>query len=234
VVRDALLESDPAPPPSSTATLARFHWPLVLTTNYDDFYVAAAQAEFLRTRIGVRRNTSEAERRTPAIEVVGRSPSDCHRVLSALRRSARPLVWTLQGFLPGRRSFRSPPDKEHDSDRTECWVDYVSVGVGCPGFSSTELERQLVVGHAEYGDVQTPVQMKTGVGSLQDGQVIEGKDLRPCHTEYPYRAHPRPHRRRLQLIASRDPGQARPQGSSVLPGDGSHPTGRPVTTVQRC
>jgi putative transposase len=27
--------------------------------------------------------------------------------------------------------------------------------------------------------------MKTGVGSLQDGQVIEGKDLRPCHTEYP-------------------------------------------------
>src|SRR2546421_504137 len=27
--------------------------------------------------------------------------------------------------------------------------------------------------------------MKTGVGSLQDRQVIEGKDLRPCHTEYP-------------------------------------------------
>jgi len=28
------------------------------------------------------------------------------------------------------------------------------------------------------------VNEKTGVGSLQDGQVIEGKDLRPCHTEY--------------------------------------------------
>jgi hypothetical protein len=27
--------------------------------------------------------------------------------------------------------------------------------------------------------------MKTGVGSLQDGQVIEGKDLRPRQTEYP-------------------------------------------------
>src|SRR6185437_1004148 len=26
--------------------------------------------------------------------------------------------------------------------------------------------------------------MKTGVGFLQDGQVIEGKDLRPCHAEY--------------------------------------------------
>src|SRR5512142_2587797 len=29
------------------------------------------------------------------------------------------------------------------------------------------------------------VNKKTGVGSLQDRQVIEGKDLRPCHTEYP-------------------------------------------------
>ena len=29
------------------------------------------------------------------------------------------------------------------------------------------------------------VNEKTGVGSLQDRQVIEGKDLRPCHIEYP-------------------------------------------------
>jgi hypothetical protein len=27
--------------------------------------------------------------------------------------------------------------------------------------------------------------MKTGIGSRQDGQVIEGRDLRPCHSEYP-------------------------------------------------
>ena len=27
--------------------------------------------------------------------------------------------------------------------------------------------------------------MKTGIGSRQDGQVIEGRDLRPCHGEYP-------------------------------------------------
>jgi hypothetical protein len=149
-VRGALLESGPAPPPSSTAALARFYWPLVLTTNYDDLYVAAAHAEFLRTRVGVRRNTSEAERRTPAFEVVGRSPSDCHRVLSALRRPARPLVWTLQGFLPGQALIAIPPDKKHPSERTESWFDYVSTGVGNPGFSGTELERQLVVGHAEY------------------------------------------------------------------------------------
>ena len=36
--------------------------------------------------------------------------------------------------------------------------------------------------------------MKTGVSSFQDGQIIEGKDLRPCHTEHPRnRAHPRDH-----------------------------------------
>ena len=40
----------------------------------------------------------------------------------------------------------------------------------------------------QYRDGSRPrsgVNKKTGVGSLQDRQVIEGKDLRPCHTEYP-------------------------------------------------
>src|SRR5580700_4823264 len=42
--------------------------------------------------------------------------------------------------------------------------------------------------------------MKTGVSSLQDGQVIEGKDLRPCHTEYPLTsASARPNRRAIRL-----------------------------------
>jgi len=55
--------------------------------------------------------------------------------------------------------------------------------------------------------------MKTGVSSLQDGQVIEGKDLRPCHTEYPLTsASARPHRRafRLGQEAAGDPGRSRP------------------------
>jgi hypothetical protein len=149
-VRDALLESGPAPPPSATATLARFDWPLVLTTNYDDLYVAAVHAEFLSTRIGGRQRTGDTERRVPPTEVVGRSLSDCHRVLSALRRPARPLVWALQGFLPGQGRIVIPPAAGHS---TELWLDYISAGDGQPGFSSEkfkELERQLVVGHAEY------------------------------------------------------------------------------------
>jgi hypothetical protein len=149
-VRDALLESGPAPPPTSTATMARLHWPLVLTTNYDDLYVAAVHEAFLGTRIGTRLPTSEVERRTPPVEIAGRSQSDCHRVLSALRRPARPLVWTLQGFLPGQARIVTRPGGGHDTER---WLDFISVQDRNLGFSSQkleELQRQLVVGHAEY------------------------------------------------------------------------------------
>jgi len=55
--------------------------------------------------------------------------------------------------------------------------------------------------------------MKTGVSSLQDGQVIEGKDLRPCHTEYPLTsASARPNRRAIRLgqATAGDSGRCRP------------------------
>src|SRR5579859_5681417 len=55
--------------------------------------------------------------------------------------------------------------------------------------------------------------MKTGVDFLQDGQVIEGKGLRPCHTEYPLTsASARPHRRAIRpgQAADGDPGRCRP------------------------
>jgi hypothetical protein len=149
-VRAALLESGQAPPPPSTATLAGFNWPLVLTTNYDDLYIAAVHAEFLGTRIGERQRTGDEERKVPPVEVVGRSPSDCHLVLNALRRPARPLIWALQGFLPGQGRIVIPPAASHT---TECWLDYISAGddhLGFPNGKLEELERQLVVGHAEY------------------------------------------------------------------------------------
>lgn len=147
-VRDALLESGPAPPPSSTATLARFDWPLVLTTNYDDLYVAAVHAKLI-SRIGGRPRTRVEELCVPPVEVVGRSQSDCHRVLSALRWPSA-LVWALQGFLPGQGQILIPPAASQNS---QLWLDYISAGDGHSGFSSEklkELERQLVVGHAEY------------------------------------------------------------------------------------
>jgi hypothetical protein len=147
-VREALLESDQGSPTKPTATLARFQWPLVLTTNYDDLYVAAVHEEFLRTRIGTRKNTSDAERRTPPVEVVGRSEADCQRILSALRRPAGPLLWALQGFLPGQAQIVAPDG--HGGTHPQRWDEYVFGDRPRAAFSRTELAHQIVVGHAEY------------------------------------------------------------------------------------
>jgi hypothetical protein len=146
VRRALMLEGDSAEPPPSTRKLASLYWPLVLTTNYDDLYIGAVHERLLGSRVARRGRTSEIERRTPPVQVVGRSPSDCHRVLSALREPVGPLLWTLQGFLPGQASIKTPDSGE----ARERWIDYVSAVAGTLEFSMDELERQLVVGHAEY------------------------------------------------------------------------------------
>ncbi|MFN0057399.1 MAG: SIR2 family NAD-dependent protein deacylase [Planctomycetota bacterium] len=82
--------------PAQTRALARLWWPLVLTTNYDNCYVAA-----FRGRFNVRR-----------FNVLGRSPGDCQRVLHALNEPASSILWALQGFLDGPhrvRDFVAPP-----------------------------------------------------------------------------------------------------------------------------
>lgn len=69
--------------PRQTEALARIWWPLVLTTNYDDFYVKAFDAPF------------DAR----ALAVVGRGPEDCQRVLTSLSTAGRALLWALQGHI---------------------------------------------------------------------------------------------------------------------------------------
>src|SRR5262249_41902759 len=69
--------------PKATSTLAQVWWPLVLTTNYDNCYVAAF------------RNWFEHELHA----VVGRGAVDCQRVLTSLSNPGRPLLWTLQGHM---------------------------------------------------------------------------------------------------------------------------------------
>ena len=74
-------EGGPIPP--QTMALARLWWPLVLTTNYDNYF-ASALAKHHKNRPFV---------------CVGRSPEDCQRVLGSLSTAGRGIVWTLQGFL---------------------------------------------------------------------------------------------------------------------------------------
>ena len=69
--------------PPQTSALAAIWWPLVLTTNYDNFYVDAFSTRF-----------------DPAgLRVVGRSPEDCQRVLTSLSTAGRAILWALQGHL---------------------------------------------------------------------------------------------------------------------------------------
>lgn len=97
--------------PGQTEALAKLYWPLVLTTNYDNCFETAFRE--------VHRSGDEA------LEVLGRRPADCHRVLSSLTSPSGPVLWALQGYLSA--PFRS-----------RC---------------GQSLEREVVVGHDEYSKV---------------------------------------------------------------------------------
>ena len=77
----SLFAPDASPPPQTVA-LAALWWPLVMSTNYDNYLVRAVRAK------------PRAE-----IAVVGRGPADCQRVLSSLTSSDATLLWALQGHL---------------------------------------------------------------------------------------------------------------------------------------
>jgi len=92
--------------PKQTAELARIWWPLVLSTNYDNFFVQAFAQAF-----GPR-----------GLAVVGRGSEDCQRVLTSFTTAGRALLWALQGHLGA--PWEVP---EHGEDRrlsTELVIDY--------------------------------------------------------------------------------------------------------------
>lgn len=76
-----------------TEAVAAFRWPLVVTTNYDDLYVEAARKAH----------------RHPGPQIVGRSPLDSQRVLTALYEPSEPLLWALHGYLGGIAAERPHP-----------------------------------------------------------------------------------------------------------------------------
>lgn len=91
--REALISAgDGGNVPRQTVELGRISWPLVVTTNYDDWFASIACN---RPR------------------VLGRNVSDCQQVLSSLSTSTPPIVWAVQGFLGGQASppFQIPPEK---------------------------------------------------------------------------------------------------------------------------
>ncbi len=148
-VRDALLEDRPSSAPPQTAAIAAAHWPLVMATNYDDLFLAAAHQRALRRR-HYKRAREEDGRSTP-YQVAGRSSSDCHRVLSSLGHPSPPILWALQGFVGGQATIVIPG--RDGAEETQVYRDW-AVRRLVSGVTSTsvpaQLQHQLVVGHADY------------------------------------------------------------------------------------
>jgi hypothetical protein len=102
------LFSEIASVPEQTSALAEIWWPLVLSTNYDDYYVKAFASRFSAQEIAV----------------VGRSSEDCQRVLTSLNIAGRALLWAIQGHLAAPCEVKGhEPDrrltKELVTDHTE-------------------------------------------------------------------------------------------------------------------
>ena len=112
VIRAVFGKVDAIPP--QTVALASLRCPLVISTNYDDLYVAAASPD-------------RASDRQESPVVLGRNPSDCHRVLRALAAPDHPVLWAIQGYVGGQ----SPKATIHTS-------------------TEQRLADEVVVGHAEY------------------------------------------------------------------------------------
>jgi hypothetical protein len=122
IVRKAVLRDDVEGEPSNSLELAQLRWPLVLTTNYDDWFFAQWNQKHLQR---------EPLPRFGRIEVVGRADSDCYRVVNSLRYPDNPLLWALHGFLRCQNAITP----------NATWIE---------GVNWRSFEHQLVIGHAEY------------------------------------------------------------------------------------
>lgn len=118
--------------PPATSALARIPWQIVISTNYDHLFVRSFVDELL---------ADEDRSRDRYIDVCGRSPSDCLRVLNRSGLESRTLLWTIQGFLSHRDLEPRLRELHGDAiakERIRSWEG---------------LAEEIVVGHAEYRKV---------------------------------------------------------------------------------
>ncbi len=140
------LATVPCGPPGQLCSVVQtgLHWPLVLTTNYDDLYVAAVhQVEAEGEKRGGKKENTEVV----PIDLLGRSERDCQEVLASLRRPARPILWALQGFVGRQAEVPKVLRRRHPD--AACYADAVSSDTWY-GDQVRRLHDELVVGHAEY------------------------------------------------------------------------------------
>jgi len=130
LVRSALMVN-PSRIPYSCQILAKVFWPLVITTNYDDWFYKLWNLEHVGRDLTPTSKSYTVKEPWNRMVVCGRSRLDCQRVLASLRRPDNPVMWAVQGFLGGQAVFANsdeislPPNLEL-------------------------LEQEVVIGHEEY------------------------------------------------------------------------------------
>ncbi|WP_224370038.1 SIR2 family protein [Hyalangium versicolor] len=127
--------------PHQTEALARCSWPLVLTTNYDDLFIASRMKQSSPGEMAGKSRTGSAARlqeeqldETDIPEVLGRSVEDCHQVVRSLDSPTRPILWALQGFVGGQAAPLSQLEEHGVLDKPR----------------RLALASQMVVGHQQY------------------------------------------------------------------------------------
>jgi hypothetical protein len=141
-VSAALLSNGPGRPPPQSEALASVFWPLVVTTNYDDLYLAAAHAAHLRLN---ERLSSEEKRNSPLL-LLGRSREDSQRILTSLRQPDVPILWALQGFVGGQA--QALQSEQHVGSTPGLYRENATIDDDLRHLRG--LRKELVVGHAEY------------------------------------------------------------------------------------
>jgi len=90
IYRTALLRNPNTENSNATIELAKLYWPLVISTNYDDVFLNAA---------------NKGGNSKYSTEVLGRNIEDCHNILRSLEEVTSPKLWAIQGFVGGQMSL---------------------------------------------------------------------------------------------------------------------------------
>jgi hypothetical protein len=124
-LREALKTKCPMEIPPQTDVLAKTYWPLVVTTNYDDLFLAAAARKKLDGT---------------GIVQLTRHPWHCKEVINSLVEPSGRYLWHIQGFLGGQINQELTPEALMKGDFEE----------STRRVPSQRYLDDLVVGHGEY------------------------------------------------------------------------------------
>lgn len=119
------LKLESAKVPVATEALAEIWWPLVVTTNYDDWFYSLWNERHTHGK-----PLPELSR----LQLCGRSRSDCERVLTSLTSPDSPILWALQGFVGGQAGTTDTAPIYLEAELVVGHSEYRRAAHAAPGF----------------------------------------------------------------------------------------------------